>query len=283
MIVFLDDRLVAANQAVLAIEDGALRFGDSLFETLLAIDGRIHFLDEHLDRIELSAAQLVFPCNRLAARAALELCARTLSAPSARLRLTLTRGAFPGLQLPPASQPGRLLVTAAAYTPPTRAEREAGARCVIAPNQRVNPLSHLPQMKRGNYADCLYAADYARRQGAREALFCDPAGQLLEGATSNLFAIIDGTLITPPAGELVLAGILRRQILNAASRLGLPWKEAPLPLAELPAAEGVFLSNSLIGLLPVAQIGATPLRRSHRWRDLLSEIKALAENQPNPR
>jgi len=278
MIVFLDDRLVPAAQAYLPIEDGALRFGDSLFETLLAIDGRIRFLDAHLDRIEFSAAQLAFPWNRLAARAALELCAQTLAAPTARLRLTLTRGVFPGLPLPPASQPGRLLVTAAPYTPPTQAEREAGVLCIIAPNQRVNPLSHLPQMKRGNYADCLYAADSARRQGAREALFCDPAGNLLEGATSNLFAIVDGTLVTPPAGELVLAGTMRRNVLNAANYLGLPWSIAPLPMAELPSAEEVFLSNSLIGLLPVTKIEDIPLRRGRRWEGLLREINTPEEN-----
>lgn len=282
MIVFLDDRLVPADQASLGIEDGALRFGDSLFETLLAIDGRIRFLEQHLDRIELSAAQLAFPYDRSAARAALELCAQKLAEPAARLRLTLTRGAFPGLQLPPPSQPGRLLVTATPYTPPTWAERETGVHCVLAPNQRVNPLSHLPQMKRGNYADCLYAADYARRQGAREALFCTPEGQLLEGATSNLFAIINGTLLTPPAGQLVLAGILRQQVLNAADRLSLAWREAPLPLVEIAAAEEVFLSNSLIGLLPAASINDIPLRRNRRWEVLLQAIDAAAENCSTP-
>lgn len=283
MIVFLDHRLVPADEAALSIEDGALRFGDSLFETLLAKAGRIHFLEEHLDRIELSAAQLAFPCDREAARAALELCAETLQAPVARLRLTLTRGAFAGLRLPPATQPGRLLVTAAPYTPPTLAERETGAECVLAPNQRVNPLSHLPQMKRGNYADCLYAADHALRQGAREALFCDPAGNLLEGASSNLFAILDGTLITPPAGGLVLAGILRHQVLIAADQLGLPWRETALPLNQLPDATEVFLSNSLIGLLPVSRLDKIPLQRGRSWQALLAAVDASAEKCCPPR
>lgn len=282
MIAFLDNRLVPAAEAVLPIEDGALRFGDSLFETLRAKGGRIHFLEEHLDRIEQSANLLAFPCDRAAARSALELCARTLAAPVARLRLTLTRGNYPGVQLPPPSQSGRLLVTAAPYTPPPLAEGEAGVRCVLAPNQRVNPLSHLPQMKRGNYSDCLYAADHARRQGAGEALFCDPAGHLLEGATSNLFAIVDGILLTPPAGELVLAGILRRQVLLAASRLGLPWRETPLPLQQLPAASEVFLSNSLIGLLPVARIGNTALQPGQTWQRLLAVVEAAAEKRAAP-
>lgn len=283
MIVFLDNRLVAAAEATLAIEDGALRFGDSLFETLLAKAGRIHFLEQHLDRIEHSAALLAFPCDRAAARAALELCAATLAAPVTRLRLTLTRGAYPGLQLPPATRPGRLLVSAAPYTPPTLAERAAGVDCVLAPNQRVNPLSHLPQMKRGNYADCLYAADHARRQGAREALFCDSAGNLLEGSSSNLFAILDGTLITPPAGELVLPGILRQQVLLAADHLGLPRRVTALPRNQLPEATEVFLSNSLIGLLPVARLGNITLQRGRTWQALLAAVDVSAEKCCNPR
>ncbi|NIQ95771.1 MAG: aminotransferase, partial [Desulfuromonadales bacterium] len=76
-------------------------------------------------------------------------------------------------------------------------KRRQGVACCLAPNRRVNPLSHLPQMKRGNYADCLYAARHARSLGCREALFLDEKHGLLEGATSNLFVVKNGVLRTP--------------------------------------------------------------------------------------
>jgi branched-subunit amino acid aminotransferase/4-amino-4-deoxychorismate lyase len=229
-----------------------------LFETLKARDGRIRFLDEHLDRIELAARLLVFPSSASGPGGASGNGA-TAGRPRRRLRLTLTRGPFTH---PAAASHTGTLLHPPALPEPTASERAVGATCVVAPNRRVNPLSHLPQMKRGNYADCLYAADFARRRGAREALFGSAEGCVLEGATSNLFALQGDVLVTPPAGELVLAGIMRRQVLRAAAGLGLQVKERDLPLDELFAADEVFLSNSLIDLLPVSQLEGAPAPRT---------------------
>jgi branched-subunit amino acid aminotransferase/4-amino-4-deoxychorismate lyase len=275
MIVNLNGSFVSPDEAYLPLDDGAVLFGDTLFETLKARDGRIRFLEAHLDRIELAARLLAFPFDRPVLREALSATAQRLDANVGRLRLTLTRGPFTGLQLPPATQ-GRFFILGRPYTEPTVSERAAGAACVVAPNRRVNPLSHLPQMKRGNYADCLYAADFARRRGAREALFVSAEGCVLEGATSNLFTLQGDTLITPPAGELVLAGIMRRQVLRAAAGLSLQVKERDLPLDELLAADEVFLSNSLIDLLPICQIEGRPLRRGVLAERLRAAIDGLA-------
>jgi branched-subunit amino acid aminotransferase/4-amino-4-deoxychorismate lyase len=275
LIVNMDGSFIDPAIACLPLDDGAALFGDTLFETLKAKGGRIRFLEEHLDRIELAARLLAFPFERPAVRAALLATAQRLAAPVARLRLTLTRGSFAGLQLPPAAQ-GRFFILARPYSEPTASERAAGAVCVIAPNRRVNPLSHLPQMKRGNYADCLYAADFVRRRGAREAIFVSAAGWVLEGATSNLFAVLNNTLVTPPAGELVLAGIMRRQAMRAAALLGLRVEERDLRLEEFYAADESFLSNSLIDLLPVSRLEGRLLRRGTFGERLRGEIEALA-------
>jgi branched-subunit amino acid aminotransferase/4-amino-4-deoxychorismate lyase len=282
MIVNIDGAFIDPKEACLPLDDGAVLFGDTLFETLKARDSRIRFLEEHLDRIELAARLLVFPFDRPAIREALNATTRRLEAPVARIRLTLTRGSFTGLALPPASR-GRFFILAKPYAEPTGNERAAGAACMVAPNRRVNPLSHLPQMKRGNYADCLYASDFARRRGAREALFVSSEGYALEGATSNLFALQGDTLVTPPAGELVLAGIMRRQVLRAAADLGLQVKESNLPLDELYTADEVFLSNSLIDLLPVSQLEEHPLRRGTLADRLRTSIDGLAgEREESP-
>jgi len=275
MLVNIDGSFIGPKEACLPLDDGAVLFGDTLFETLKTRAGRIRFLEEHLDRMELAARLLTFPFDRVVVREALIATAQRLTAPVSRLRLTLSRGAFTGLQLPPAAQ-GRFFILARPYIEPTASERTAGTVCVIAPNRRVNPLSHLPQMKRGNYIDCLYAADFARRRGAREALFVSAEGCVLEGATSNLFALQGDTLVTPPAGELVLAGIMRRQVLGAAAGLGLEVKEHDLLLDELFAADEVFLSNSLIDLLPVSQIEGRPLRRGGLAERLRTTIDGLA-------
>ncbi len=275
MILNRNGEFVEADQAGLPFDDGAVLFGDSLFETIKARGSRIRFLDDHLDRLQLSARLLDFSLDTDGIRRALKATAARLAAPVARLRLTVSRGSFAGLDFPPAGH-SHFFIRAAEYREPDREERERGARCLFAPNRRVNPLSHLPQMKRGNYADCLYAANFARSRGAREALFVTEDRQVLEGATSNLFILQNGTLITPPAGELVLAGILRRRVLQAAGDLGLPAAERAITIEELFAADEAFLTNALIDTLPVAQVEGHPLRRGHWAGRLLETVAACA-------
>lgn len=271
MIVNIDGGFLEPGEARLPVDDGGFLFGETLFETLKARERKLLLVGEHLDRLELSARLLDFPCDRKRIESALERTLPRLTAPVSRLRLTLTRGSFAGLDYPPAKA-ARFVILAFAYEEPGNQEREAGATCVFAPNRRVNPLSHLPQMKRGNYADCLFAANHARQKGAREALFVTAQGEVIEGATSNLFMVRRGQLITPPAGELVLAGIMRRQVLAAARKLGICTQEAAISREDLLQAEEVFLSNSLIDILPVTRIENQAVGGGRLWRTLLQEI-----------
>jgi branched-chain amino acid aminotransferase len=276
MLVNYNGIFVPETKAVLAVNDGAVLFGDSLFETLKARRKTICHLERHLDRMEQSARLLVMPFDRRQVTAALLAIAERLDAPVSRLRLTLSRGPFTGLTFP-AQEQRHFFITAQPYSEPTAQERRRGVNCVFAPNQRVNPLSHLPQMKRGNYIDCLYAADFARRQGAREALFVGVQGEILEGATSNLFLRQGETLITPTAGPLVLGGIMRHRIIRTAQALGLSVVEKNVSKMELLAAEEVFLCNALIDILPVSAIENLPIATGPVAGILLEQLQRQTE------
>lgn len=276
MIVNCNGTFLPAEKARLAINDGAVLFGDTLFETLKAHGRTIRFLENHLERIEQSCRLLDMPCNRTRMREALLAAAARLQGPVSRLRLTLSRGPFSSVAFPPA-EAGHFLITAVPYVEPSEEERQQGVRCVIAPNRRVNPLSHLPQLKRGNYADCLYAANYARQQGGREALFVSESGLVLEGATSNLFIVQGKTLVTPPTGKLVLAGILRGQVLRSAQSLGMATQEQDVTERELWAADEAFLTNALIDILPIGNVENRPLARGPVAQNLFTQINAQVE------
>jgi branched-chain amino acid aminotransferase len=272
MIVNLDGRFCTAEQACLPLQDSALLFGDSLFETIKVQNNKVLRIEAHLDRLALSASLLDFPRNHDEVRTNLLQTAERCPWPLARLRLTLTRGICNGLAVPPA-QHARTIITAVSCSEPDDIQRKAGATCVFAPNRRVNPLSHLPQMKRGNYADCLYAARYAQSRGAREALFRTDEGHILEGATSNLFLIRDKTLITPAAGELVLAGVMRRQVLQAADTLGFTVRQQPIDMQTLFQADEAFLTNAIIEIMPIARLENFPLKRGPLALELLQAIR----------
>jgi len=276
MIVCLNGTFIPHEDAAIPIRDGGFLFGDTLFETLKGKNQKILLKTHHLDRLEESAQQLNFPCDRDAIETSFQQLSISLTTPATRIRLTLSRGDFSGLAWPAAEQ-SRFLITAREYTELTNEERLIGATCVIAPNQRTNPVSHLPQMKRGNYADCLYAANYARQSNAGEALFIDPQQNILEGSTTNIFAIIDKCLVTPPAGNLILDGIMRQQIIKTAAKLGILVVERSLPVAELQHADEVFLTNSLIDILPVASINGKAVNRGDHWESLLKTLSIRIE------
>jgi branched-chain amino acid aminotransferase len=99
----------------------------------------------------------------------------------------------------------------------------------------------------------------ARRAGAAEALVVDGDGNVVEGASSNVFAVFGQTLVTPPEEAGILAGITRAHVLEVAGELGLDVRLEALPLARLVQADEAFISSSIRELLPVVRVDATPV------------------------
>jgi branched-subunit amino acid aminotransferase/4-amino-4-deoxychorismate lyase len=266
---------MAPDDARVPLNDSALLYGDSLFETFRAEGKRILMQTEHLDRICRSAQLLDFPCQRAKLESALTQMAAKLRHEHSRLRLTLSRGTTQGFQLA-SGHDSWFMVTAVAATNLSQPERNTGATCLLAPNSRCNPLDHLPQMKRGNHLDCLYAADYARRHKAHEALFVEQ-GLVIEGSSSNIFALFEETLYTPPLGKLVLGGITRQALMTTATAFGLKVEEKALPLEQLYSADEIWLSNAMVELLPVAWINTNAIKRGSRWQEIYHQFKQRTE------
>jgi len=275
MLVNFNGRFIPHEDAHLPLWDTGLLYGDTLFETFRAEKNRILLQKEHLDRLCLSAQLLCFPCDRSPIETALTQMAAALKQDVSRLRLTLGRGTTQGFKLAN-GEDSWFSLTAVAATPFSAAEREAGATCVSAPNSRSNPLDHLPQMKRGNHADCLYAADYALKHNAREALFVDQ-DLVIEASCSNIFALFEEQLYTPPTGKLVLAGVTRRQIISTAIEYGLIIKEEALPMKTLLTADEIWLTNALTELLPISSIDGQAVKRGNLWREIHPLYKQRTE------
>jgi branched-chain amino acid aminotransferase len=212
------------------LADRGLTLGDGVFDTALARHGRILFEDAHVARLAAAAARLGFPVPPERIAMAMRALAEE-GLPLAAIRTTITRGSGPrGL----AFSPRRLHPTAI----------------------RRNETSPGANLKTLGYLDAVLAAGEARAAGFDEALFLNTRGRVACAGTANLFAVIDGILVTPPLADGVLPGILRAEILLRAPRLGLPIAERSFDLAALLAAEAVFVTNSLRGLAPVTAIGA---------------------------
>ena len=270
-----DGHLVSRKQLRLDPGDRGLLLGDGIFETLLAVDGRIEHLELHLERLRNSATMLGIPLPFDAAGmqdglAAL-LVANRLTAGLAAMRITLTRG--PGRRglLPPDAPQPHLLVTAIAYHPP--AEESFAARIVAIRRNEGSPLSRIKSL---NYLDNVLALQEAIAGGADEALLRNNAGQICGGSRNNLFVVRGGYLITPPIADGVLDGIKRRVILDCARRIGCPVAEESLSPMDLLSVDEAFFSNSLMGIKPVHRIDERVLQVGPVTQVLIDALAAAS-------
>lgn len=135
----------------------------------------------------------------------------------------------------------------------------------------ARPHKHL---SRHRWREALVAA---RAQGYEEVLLTDEAGQVIEGAISNVFAVIDGVLHTPPLAVGPLPGVTRTQVLALAAELGLPTAEISLTPADLHTAQELFVTNALVGVRPLSALdghtkpapGPVTARLQEAWQALL--------------
>jgi branched-subunit amino acid aminotransferase/4-amino-4-deoxychorismate lyase len=255
--VWLNDELRPISQARVPVNDRGLLYGDGLFETLRAEAGRVHFLSEHLERLAASARvfRLSFPANvPWGERLGQLLAANGLSRGPARVKILLTRGVAPGLGLPSGCRP-TLVIYAEAYTPPGPEACAAGWPVVVFPEGRS---TFMGRHKSLNYLFYLAARQFALDQGAKEALILEADGLVSEGAATSLVYLHQGHYYQPAAAS-ALPGVTVTVLGRGLAARGLPLKARRTTVAQLQAADGLWLTNSLMGLMPVAAVNGAPL------------------------
>ncbi|MFE1602945.1 aminotransferase class IV [Methylobacterium sp. ID0610] len=246
---WLDGRRVEGSVAPFDLADRGLLLGDGVFDTALVLNGRVVFEAAHVARLVGAAAALGFPLDPGAVTTAMRAMAEGQA--RAALRTTATRGSGPRGLRPPAQPRPTLLATAAPLNPgPAFAPLALHLTAI-----RRNDTSPASRHKTLGYLDAVLAAEEAARAGCDEALFLNTSGRVACAGTGNLFAVIDGGLVTPPLADGVLAGIVRAWILAQASGLGLAVAERSLDPGELMHAEALVLTNSLRLIAPVRALG----------------------------
>lgn len=250
--VWINDHLTPLAQARVSVEDRGFLYGDGFFETLRADQGRALFLNEHLERLRASAQAFRITLPReipWQERLDRLLAANGLMPETAAVKILLTRGEAAGLGLPESSSP-TLIMSARPYTPPRPEEYDAGWPLAVFPERRT---TFLGRHKSLNYLFYLAARQYALDQGAREALILEADGSASEGAATSLIIARNGRWLTP-AAESALPGVTLAVLARALKRRGRVLEWVPLQLAHLEEADGLWLTNSLMGIMPVAAV-----------------------------
>jgi 4-amino-4-deoxychorismate lyase len=257
------------SSGTVSVFDRGLSYGDGLFETVRFVGGDAPLWPRHMQRLQESGERLRLPIPdaSLLLREAL-IVADGLD--QAVVRITVTRGLGErGYAPPPAPQPTRIVAAFAAPTMQGEAyvhgirlrwcEMRLALQPLLAGMKHLNRLEQV--LARAEWSDPSFA----------DGLVCDTDGNVIAATMANLFAVVDGVLVTPSVARCGVAGVARAEILASHAAVHV----VDIARKDLLRADEVFLSSSVRGILPVQAVDDTvyvpgPVTRAlqRHWRGL---------------
>ena len=271
--VWLNGALLDAAEAGIAPADRGFLLGDGAFETLRVERGAIRRWARHRARLEgaLSWLEIAAPDFAAIEDAGARLCAEEGLA-DAVLRLTVSRGAHGAGPDAPSGEAGTVLLTAR----PRPVLRESVSLAVVTGAHRAGLQSE--RHKLTSYAEPLAARREARRAGVDMALMVSALdGAVVCADCANVFAVLDGRIVTPPVSAGALPGTARAALLEASMQQGTPILERALSQADIARAEAIFVTNAVSGLVGASSVDGRALDASHPAIRAAAALEAEAD------
>lgn len=254
MQVYLNGSYIDHSKATVPVDDRGFLFADGVYEVIRVYGGRPFLAEPHLRRLRAGLAALQISdagLDRLG-----DIMERLIRDNGVdgdgTIYIQVTRGAAPRKHaFPAADVKPTIYVVAKPFRNHPRDYFDDGVAAVSVPDTRwsrcdIKSIALLPNV---------LANQEAHAAGAFEALFIKD-GVLIEGSHSNLFGVLDGTLITYPACNYILAGITRALVLQLARDLDIPVSEGPIPWDRIEDVEELFLSGTTTEVMPVIRVDA---------------------------
>lgn len=256
MLIYLDGRFVPREKALVSVFDHGFLYGDGIYETMRAYEGRIFLVEQHLDRLKRSARaislKLPLPLEKIGE--ALNRSLKINKLRDAYVRLHISRG--PGeIGLDPAlcSAPTMVIVARQFHDYPAHSY-ERGVKVAVVKTRRNHPLALPPSVKGTNFLNNILAKIESLKAGAYEGIMLNWEGYVAEGTISNIFMVKKGVLYTPGLDTGILAGVTRDLVLKLARRNKVRVEEGPLLPRRFYAADECFITNTTMEIMPVAAI-----------------------------
>ena len=252
---YVDGQFVAPEDAKISIFDWGFLHSDATYDVAHVWRGKFFRLDDHLDRFFASMDSLRLDPGKTRAevRAVMHECVRRAGLTEAYVEVLCTRGRPEPGSRDPRSCTNQFMAFAIPFVWIADPARQArGINLIVSSVQRIAPGSVDPRVKNYHWLDMVMALFQAYEQGGESAVLVNSAGDVAEGPGFNVFAVVEGVLITPDSG--VLEGISRRTVLEMAQSAKLPLRVQPLSVAALRAASEVFLSSTGGGVVGVSQV-----------------------------
>lgn len=258
---------------VLSIDDRGLAYGDGLFDTLLVVDGQPRFYQRHCQRLQRDCARLGLSVCMASLANDLNKLLSVGSLPSrAVLKTVITRGSGErGYGIPKTPSLTRIMsLSPAKNTPKQEALHLTVCDTRLSQSPVLGGIKHLCRLEN------VLARNEWRTNNIDEGIMLDSSGNVIEGTRSNLFWFKGDVLHTPDIGYCGVAGIVREVIIEQlAPQLGMKVKVGRYKFDELYGADELFVTNSLIGIAPVASIGCYRAFTSERAMQLKRSLEVM--------
>ncbi len=275
-IVYLNGQYLPLCDAKISVMDRGFLFGDGIYEVIPSYSGKLFHFQEHMERLEnsLGSIRLTNPHDRAQW---LEILTPLLDANlDQSVYLQITRGvadkrdhAFPASITP------TVFAMSSAIAPFT--ELDSGAKAISIDDSRWE----LCNVKATTLLANILLRQQAVEKGCAEAILVKD-GYVTEGAASNIFAVIDGVLITPPKSHEILPGITRDVILELAEHNSIPYSEDIISLDALQTASEIWLTSSTREIIPVVQLDGETIANGKPgpiWQTMNRLFQAYKQSQ----
>lgn len=246
--VYLNGQYLPLSEAKISVMDRGFLFGDGIYEVIPAYHGQLFRFQEHMERLENSLSNIRLP-NPHSREQWLKILTELLSPSGDQyIYLQVTRGVAPKRDhaFPEKAEP---TVFAMCSNIVPFEGRETGVKAISLDDSRWE-LCHV---KATTLLANILLRQQAVEQGCAEAVLVNKDGYVTEGAASNIFAVIDGILITPPKSCEILPGITRDVILEIAQQNNIPYREEIIALEALNNASEIWLTSSTREIIPVVE------------------------------
>lgn len=252
----VDGKIVPIAEAKMPITDWGFARSDVTYDVVHVWRGAFFRLDDHVRRFQASAKalRLGLPFDAEGLKRELTALVRRTGLRDAYVSMMVTRGVpEPGKPRHPKYCVNRFMAYAVPFAwvmPPDMQAR--GAHLIVAKTPRIPIACVDPTVKNFHWGDLTKALFEASDAGADNAVLLDLAGNVTEGPGFNVFAVIDGTVVSPDRGAL--EGITRQSVFELCRELGIECKVEPLHVERLRAADEIFTSTTAGGVMPVSRL-----------------------------
>ena len=266
VLVYVNGDLKPRAEAVVSVFDSGFLMGDGVWEGVRLHNGRIAFLDRHLDRLfeGAKAIDLDIGMDRAGLTKALyDTVAANGMDSGVHIRLMVTRGlkATP-YQSPSVNIGGATVVIVAEHKRASADVAARGLKLFTVHVRRGAPDVLDPKLNMHSKLNCVTAAIQAEKAGADEGLMLDPHGFVATCNSTNFFIVRKGAVWTS-TGRYCMNGITRANVLALASENGIPAERRDFSLTETYGAEEAFVTGTFGGVTPVREIDGRIIGEGH--------------------